>query len=65
VKCADRLALMAQINAESPVTFLPALYIYAVTRWQEVRDVWGDTVTFASSEFSLNCGSIEAQLRRN
>jgi cytochrome P450 len=47
---ADRFALMAQMNSESPVTFLPALHVYAVTRWQEVRDVLGDAVTFASSE---------------
>ncbi|MBC8103469.1 MAG: cytochrome P450 [Cytophagales bacterium] len=47
---ADRFALLAQMRAESPVTFLPALHVYAVTRWQEVRDVLGDSVTFASSE---------------
>ncbi|NUN66965.1 cytochrome P450 (plasmid) [Pseudanabaena biceps] len=46
----DRFALMAQMRAESPVTFLPALHVYAVTRWQEVHDVLGDAVTFASSE---------------
>ncbi|WP_156818197.1 hypothetical protein [Mastigocladopsis repens] len=32
------------------MTFLPALQVYAVTRWQEVHDVLGDAVTFASSE---------------
>jgi cytochrome P450 len=47
---ADRFALMAQMRSESPVTFLPALNVYAVTRWQEVHDVLGDAVTFASSE---------------
>ncbi len=47
---ADRFALMAQMSAEAPVTFLPALHVYAVTRWQEVHDVLGDAVTFASSE---------------
>ncbi|MBC8141383.1 MAG: cytochrome P450 [Armatimonadetes bacterium] len=46
---ADRFALMAQMRSESPVTFIPALHVYAVTRWQEVRDVLGDAVTFASS----------------
>ena len=47
---ADRFALLAQMRTEAPVTFLPALYVYAVTRWQEVHDVLGDAVTFASSE---------------
>jgi cytochrome P450 len=47
---ADRFALMAQMREESPVIFLPALHVYAVTRWQEVHDVLGDAVTFASSE---------------
>jgi cytochrome P450 len=47
---ADRFALMAQMREEAPVTFLPALHVYAVTRWQEVHDVLGDAVTFASSE---------------
>ena len=47
---ADRFALLAQMSAEAPVTFLPALHVYAVTRWQEVHDVLGDAVTFASSE---------------
>jgi cytochrome P450 len=46
----DRFALMAQMREEAPVTFLPALHVYAVTRWQEVHDVLGDAVTFASSE---------------
>ncbi|MEH2329775.1 MAG: DUF3237 family protein [Nostoc sp.] len=32
------------------MTFLPALNVYAVTRWQEVLDVLGDHVTFASSD---------------
>ena len=47
---ADRFTLLAQMRADAPVTFLPALHIYAVTRWQEVHDVLGDAVTFASSE---------------
>ena len=47
---ADRFALLAQMRAEAAVTFLPALHVYAVTRWQEVHDVLGDAVTFASSE---------------
>lgn len=47
---ADRFTLLAQMRAESPVTFLPALQVYAVTRWQEVHDVLGDAVTFASAE---------------
>ena len=47
---ADRFALLAQMRSEAPVTFLPALQVYAVTRWQEVHDVLGDAVTFASSE---------------
>ena len=47
---ADRFTLLAQMRAEAPVTFLPALHIYAVTRWQEVHDVLGDAVTFASSK---------------
>jgi cytochrome P450 len=47
---ADRFALLAQMREEAPVTFLPALHVYAVTRWQEVHDVLGDAVTFASSE---------------
>ncbi len=47
---ADRFTLLAQMRADSPVTFLPALNVYAVTRWQEVHDVLGDAVTFASSE---------------
>jgi cytochrome P450 len=47
---ADRFTLLAQMQSESPVTFLPALHVYAVTRWQEVHDVLGDAVTFASSE---------------
>lgn len=47
---ADRFALLAQMQSESPVTFLPARHVYAVTRWQEVHDVLGDAVTFASSE---------------
>ena len=47
---ADRFTLLAQMRSEAPVTFLPALQVYAVTRWQEVRDVLGDAVTFASSE---------------
>jgi cytochrome P450 len=47
---ADRFTLLAQMRAEAPVTFLPALQVYAVTRWQEVHDVLGDAVTFASSE---------------
>jgi hypothetical protein len=29
---ADRFALMAQMRSEAPVTFLPALHVYAVTR---------------------------------
>jgi cytochrome P450 len=41
---------MAQMREEAAVTFLPALHVYAVTRWQEVHDVLGDAVTFASSE---------------
>jgi cytochrome P450 len=47
---ANRFALLAQMREEAPVTFLPALHVYAVTRWQEVHDVLGDAVTFASSE---------------
>jgi cytochrome P450 len=47
---AKRFNLMAELRAEAPVTFLPALHVYAVTRWQEVRDVLADPVTFASSE---------------
>ncbi len=47
---ADRFALMAQMRAESPVTLVPALGVYAVTRWQEVRDVLGDAEAFASSQ---------------
>lgn len=47
---ADRFTLLAQMRSEAPVTFLPALQVYAVTRWQEVHDVLGDAVTFASSE---------------
>ncbi len=47
---ADRFTLLAQMRSEAPVTFLPALHVYAVTRWQEVHDVLGDAVTFASSE---------------
>jgi cytochrome P450 len=47
---ADRFALLAQMRSEAPVTFLPALHVYAVTRWQEVHDVLGDAVTFASSD---------------
>lgn len=47
---ADRFTLLAQMRADAPVTFLPALHVYAVTRWQEVHDVLGDAVTFASSE---------------
>ena len=47
---ADRFTLLAQMREEAPVTFLPALHVYAVTRWQEVHDVLGDAVTFASSE---------------
>lgn len=47
---ADRFALLALLRSEAPVSFLPALHVYAVTRWQEVRDVLGDPVTFASSE---------------
>ncbi len=47
---ADRFTLLAQMQSEAPVTFLPALHVYAVTRWQEVHDVLGDAVTFASSE---------------
>ncbi len=46
----DRFALLAQMRADAPVTFLPTLHVYAVTRWQEVHDVLGDAVTFASSE---------------
>ena len=46
---ADRFALLAQMRAEAPVTFLPALHVYAVTRWQEARDVLSDATTFASS----------------
>ena len=38
------------MRADAPVTFLPALHVYAVTRWQEVHDVLGDAVTFVSSE---------------
>ena len=45
----DRFALMAQMRAESPVTFVPSMGFYAVTRWQDVRDVLGDAATFASS----------------
>lgn len=52
---ADRFTLLAQMRSEAAVTFLPALNVYAVTRWQEVHDVLGDAVTFASSEaFSAN-----------
>jgi cytochrome P450 len=47
---ANRFTLMVEMRAEAPVTFLPALHVYAVTRWQEVRDVLADPVTFASSE---------------
>ena len=47
---ADRFSLLAQMRAEAPATFLPALHVYAVTRWQEVHDVLGDAATFASSE---------------
>lgn len=47
---ADRFTLLAHLRSEAPVTFLPALHVYAVTRWQEVHDVLGDAVTFASSE---------------
>lgn len=47
---ADRFTLLAQMRADAPVTFLPALHVYAVTRWQEVHDVLGDAVTFASGE---------------
>lgn len=47
---ADRFPLLAQMRADAPVTFLPTLHVYAVTRWQEVHDVLGDAVTFASSE---------------
>ena len=46
----DRFALLAQMRSEGAVTFLPTLHVYAVTRWQEVHDVLGDAVTFASSE---------------
>ncbi|MBC7871756.1 MAG: cytochrome P450 [Chitinophagaceae bacterium] len=46
----DRFTLLAQMRAESPVTFLPTLHVYAVTRWQEVHDVLGDAVTFSSFE---------------
>ena len=46
----DRFTLIAQMREEAPVTFLPTLNVYAVTRWQEVHDVLGDAVTFASSE---------------
>ena len=45
----DRFALMAQMRADSPVTWVPSLGVYAVTRWQDVRDVLGDAATFASS----------------
>ncbi len=47
---ADRFMLLARMREEAPVTFLPAFHVYAVTRWQEVRDVLGDAVTFASSK---------------
>jgi cytochrome P450 len=47
---ADRFTLLAQMRTDAPVTFLPALKVYAVTRWQEVHDVLGDAVTFASSD---------------
>jgi cytochrome P450 len=47
---ADRFTLLAQMRSEAPVTFLPALHVYAVTRWQEVQDVLGDAATFASSK---------------
>jgi hypothetical protein len=40
---ADRFTLLAQMRSEAPVTFLPALHVYAVTRWQEVHDVLGIT----------------------
>lgn len=46
----DRFLLLAQMREEAPVTFLPTLQVYAVTRWQEVHDVLGDAATFASSE---------------
>ncbi|MBC7879866.1 MAG: hypothetical protein H7Y37_00890 [Anaerolineae bacterium] len=46
---ADRFTLLAQMRTDAPVTFLPAFHVYAVTRWQEVHDVLGDAVTFASS----------------
>ena len=47
---ADRFSLLAQMRSEAAATYLPALHVYAVTRWQEVRDVLGDSATFASSE---------------
>jgi cytochrome P450 len=47
---ADRFTLLAQMRSEAPATFLPALNVYAVTRWQEVHEVLGDAVNFASSE---------------
>lgn len=47
---ADRFTLLAQMRSEAPVTFLPTLNVWAVTRWEEVHDVLGDAVTFASSE---------------
>ncbi len=45
----DRFALMAQMRADAPVTFVPSMGLYAVTRWQDVRDVLGDAAMFASS----------------
>ena len=47
---AQRFALLAQLRADAPVTFLPALHVWAVTRWQEVRDVLGNPADFVSSE---------------
>ncbi len=46
----DRFSLLAQMRAEAPVTFLPALGVWAVTRWEEARNVLGDPELFASSE---------------
>jgi len=47
---AERFALLREMRFNAPVTFIPALNFWAVTGYQEVRDVLGDHVTFASSE---------------
>lgn len=46
----DHFEIMAQMREQSPVTFVPSMGFYAVTRYDDVRAVLGDAELLASSQ---------------